>query len=234
MRNFVLRYLGCDDRRALEGDLKDVTLDSGDVLYEPHYPVEWIYFPQTAVLSVVTVMADGRTVESDTVGCESVVGVLAALGSSVSTSRTFTQIPGSATRISAARLRTHAEASGEFRRLLVRHALANLAQAHQSVACNALHTVNQRLCRWLLMSQDRTAKDIVELTHEYLATMVGVHRSTVTEALGDLAQANLIRTGRRHVEILDRPRMESVVCECYDAVRSNLQRLIGAAPEGAR
>jgi CRP-like cAMP-binding protein len=210
--------------------MKDVSLASGDILYEPTYPVDWVYFPQTAVLSVVTVMADGRTVESDTIGCESVVGALAALGGSVSTNRTFTQIPGSTTRIAASRIRHHAEVNARFRKLLVRHSLANLAQVHQSVACNALHSVNQRLCRWLLMSQERTAKDVIELTHEYLATMVGVHRTTVTEALGNLAEAELIRNDRRRIEILDRPGMETMACECYDTVRANLARLIGEAP----
>ena len=230
MRNFVLRALRSADRLTFESDMKDVSLASGDVLYEPNYPVEWVYFPQTSVLSVVTVMADGRTVESDTIGCESVVGALAALGGAVSTNRTFTQIPGAATRITATRLRHHAETNTEFRRLLVRHSLANLAQVHQSVACNALHSVNQRLCRWLLMSQDRTAQAVVELTHDYLATMVGVHRTTVTEALRNLAGANLIRNERRRIEIIDRPGMEALVCECYAAVRGNLYRLLGDSP----
>jgi CRP-like cAMP-binding protein len=227
MRNHVLLSLGSTDRLALESELKDVSLASGDVLYEPNYPVDWVYFPHTAVLSVVTVMADGRTVESDTIGCESVVGALAALGGSVSTSRTFTQIPGLTTRMAAGRLRHHAEISKGFRKLLVRHSLANLAQVHQSVACNALHTVNQRLCRWLLTSQDRTASNAIQLTHEYLATMVGVHRTTITEALGNLVEANLIQNHRRRVEIVDRPGMEALVCECYGAVRGHLERLIG-------
>jgi CRP-like cAMP-binding protein len=230
MRNIILNSLDSAERLELEDDLKEVVLASGDVLYEPHYPVAWVYFPETAVLSVVTVMADGRTVESDTVGFESVAGVLAALGSSVSTSRTFVQIPGLAFRISAVRLRQRAGANTEFRKLLVRHSLANLAQVHQAVACNALHNVTQRLCRWLLMSQDRTAKDVVELTHDYLATMVGVHRTTVTEALRNLAEANLIRNTPRRIEILDRPGMEALVCECYEVVRGNLMRLIGDTP----
>ncbi len=230
MRNFVLRSLASSVRLALEADLKDVSLASGDVLYEPHYPVDWVYFPHTAVLSVVTVMADGRTIESDTIGCESVVGALAALGGTVTTSRTFTQIPGLSTRMAASRLRHHAEINKAFYKLLVRHTLANLAQVHQSVACNALHDVGQRLCRWLLMSQDRTASDTIELTHEYLATMVGVHRTTVTEALRGLAEANLIRNDRRRIEIIDRPGMEALVCECYGVVRGNLVRLTGDAP----
>ena len=210
-----------------------VALASGDVLYEPDYAVDWVYFPNTAVLSVVTVMADGRTVESDTIGCESVVGVLAALGGSVSTSRTLTQIPGAAMRLSASRLRAQADVSSDLRRLLVRHSHANLAQAHQSVACNALHGVSQRLCRWLLMSQDRTAADAVELTQQYLATMVGVQRTTITQALRDLTTAQLIRQGRGRIYILDRAGMEARACECYQAVQADLERLVGLAPSAA-
>ncbi|MBV9996936.1 MAG: Crp/Fnr family transcriptional regulator [Caulobacteraceae bacterium] len=227
-RNYVLRAMGRADRRALEPHMQEIALGAGDILYEPGYPVEWVYFPDTAVLSVVTVMSDGRMVESDTVGCESVVGVLSALGASPSISRTFTQIGGDAIKLSAARLRRQGEESGALRRLLIRHAQANLAQAHQSVACNALHDLNQRLCRWLLMSQDRTAEMEVRLTQQYLATMLGVQRTTVTEALRQLATAGLISRGRGRIRLLDRPRLEAQVCECYEAVRANLGQLIGA------
>lgn len=233
VRNLVLGALARDDRLALEPHLQFVALASGDILYEPDYPVDWVYFPNTAVLSVVTVMANGRTVESDTVGYESVVGVLCALGGTRSVSRTFTQIPGMAVRLSAARLRRQADASASLRRLLIRHVQANLAQAHQSVACNALHELNERLCRWLLMSHDRTASDAVRLTQQYLATMLGVQRTTVTEALGELAARGLVRQGRGCIHILDRAGMEAVVCECYDAVRANLTSLIGDEPVNA-
>ncbi len=229
-RNYVLRALTGADQSALEPFAQTVALASGEVLYEPDYPVDWVYFPNTAVLSVVTVMVDGRTVESDTVGYESVVGVLNALGSCVAVNRTFTQIPGSVIRLSASRLRHQAARSAELRKLLMRHAQANLAQAHQSVACNALHGLNQRLCRWLLMSQDRTAEDGVRLTQQYLAAMLGVQRTTVTEALGELADAGMIRQGRGRIDILDRPRMLAESCECYDTVRANLEQLIGRDP----
>ncbi|MGI9169042.1 MAG: Crp/Fnr family transcriptional regulator, partial [Caulobacteraceae bacterium] len=138
-----------------------------------------------------------------------------------------TRILGVATKLSAATRGRSSDASPGFRRLLVRHSQANLAQAHQSVACNALHGVHQRLCRWLLMSQDRTARDGVELTHQYLATMVGVHRTTVTEALGDLAADKLVRPRRGRIDILDRARMEAQACECYGAVRATLEQLVG-------
>jgi CRP-like cAMP-binding protein len=229
-RNYVLRALSKADRDALEPHVQRVALVSGEVLYEPDYPVDWVYFPDTAVLSVVTVMVDGRTVESDTVGYESVVGVLNTLGSCIAVNRTFTQIPGWVVRISSARLRDQADRSGDLRQLLMRHAQANLAQAHQSVACNALHDLSQRLCRWLLMSQDRTAADGVQLTQQYLATMLGAQRTTVTEMLGALADRGLIRQGRGRIDILDRRRLMAESCECYDTVRANLEQLIGREP----
>jgi len=231
-RNLVLQALGAGDSGALEPYVQSLALASGEVLYEPDYPVDWVYFPSTAVLSVVTVMLDGRTVESDTVGYESVVGVLNALGGAPAVNRTFTQIPGLAIRIAAARLRQQADRSPDLRRLLMRHAQANLAQAHQSVACNALHDLNQRLCRWLLMSQDRTADDSVQLTQQYLATMLGVQRTTVTEALGGLAGQGLIRQRRGRIDILDRRRMQAISCECYATVRATVENLVGSDPAG--
>jgi CRP-like cAMP-binding protein len=229
-RNQLLRLISAADRDALAPHMQTVTLESGDILYEPDYAVEWVYFPVTAVLSVVTVMTDGRTVESDTVGFESVVGVLAALGGTPTVGRTFTQIAGEAIRVSAARLRRQADLSPSLRQLLIRHAYANLAQAHQSAACNALHDLEQRLCRWLLMSQDRTDSSLVRLTQQYLATMLGVQRTTVTHALRDLVEKGLVRQRRGCIEILDRLRIEALSCECYDAVQDNLRRLIGHAP----
>lgn len=226
-RNYVLRALSGADRDALEASAQELALVSGEVLYEPDYPVDWVYFPNTAVLSVVTVMSDGRTVESDTVGYESVVGVLNALGDCRAVNRTFAQVPGSVVRIAAARLRRQADQSPGLRRLLIRHAQANLAQAHQSVACNALHNLNQRLCRWLLMSQDRTATEEVHLTQAYLAIMLGVQRTTVTEALGELRDIGLIRQGRGRIDIVDRRRMLAAACECYGTVRANIEQLVG-------
>jgi CRP-like cAMP-binding protein len=233
-RNYLLRALAPADRTALEPGLGLSELASGEALYEPEYPVDWVWFPLTAVLSVVTVMHDGRTVESDTVGRESAVGILAAISSAVCTSRTFAQVPGHALRLSAARLRHQAEHSAGLRKLLMRHALANVAQAHQSVACNALHHVRARVCRWLLMTQDRTDSDIVRLTQQHLATMVGVQRTTVTELLRELADQGVVATHRGHIDILDRAGLEARVCECYGTIQNNFERLIGQAPVTAQ
>lgn len=214
------------DKSALEPDLRSVVLDAGDIQYEPGYPVEWVYFPSTAVLSVVTVMTDGRTVESDTIGYESAVGILSALGATPAVSRTLTQISGASLRIPAVSLRRQAAISIDLTKLLVRHAQADLAQAHQSVACNALHDVNQRLCRWLLLSADRTGEDLIPLTQQYLSTMLGVHRTTVTEAERALNSRGLVERFRGGIRILDRSLMEREVCECYAAVRANMELLL--------
>ena len=232
-RNYFLSALSRVDRTALEPGLTLQELASGEVLYEPEYPVDWVWFPVTAALSVVTVMRDGRAVESDTVGRESAVGILAAISNSVCTSRTFAQIPGRVLRLSATRLRRQANDSPDLRILLVRHALANLAQAHQSVACIALHDVRSRVSRWLLMSQDRCDSDTVRLTQQYLATMVGVQRTTITELLSELAGEGIVAKSRGRIDILDRARLEARVCECYRTVQANFERLIGEPPIGS-
>jgi CRP-like cAMP-binding protein len=226
--NHVLTVMSAADRAALAPHLQEVALSSGDVLVERGHRVTWVYFPLSAVVSVVTLMADGRAVESDTVGRESAVGLLCALGEPISVDRIFTQIAGRALRIPAARIRRQAEGSHTLHRLLIRHAQANLAQAHQSVACNALHDTGQRLARWLLMSQDRTGGDDIRLTHEFLATMLGVQRTTVTEALRALAARDLIRQERGVIHILDRAGLQAQVCECYEVLKGNLLQLIGA------
>ena len=233
-RNRLLNSLGARDRLALDPHLKLVALASGDVQFEPDRLVDRVYFPNTAVLSVVMVMADGRTVETDTIGFESAVGLIAALGSSMSVNRTFTQIPGTALALSASRLRQQVDASPPLRTLLLRHAQVNLAQAHQSVACNALHAVEQRLCRWLLASHDRTDRDAIELTQQFLATMVGVQRTTITQALRELTAAGLIKQGRGSIKILDRKGMMARTCECYGAVLAAMGRVIGEEPGAHR
>jgi CRP-like cAMP-binding protein len=229
-RNHILNNLPSRDVRLLDAAASVVSLMSGDVLFEPDALIERVYFPNTAVLSVVTIMEDGRAVESDTVGYESAVGLLEALASTRAISRTFTQIPGTAVSISAGRLRALADSDSALRTTLLRHAQANLAQAHQSVACNALHSVEQRLCRWLLASHDRTASDVIHITQQYLATMVGVQRTTVTQALQELSAAGLVRQGRGQVRVINRKGLEARACECHMALKSALNRLIGEAP----
>ena len=230
IRNAVLRSLQEADAAALSPHATSVSLASGQVLYEPGRPLEWIYFPLTSVLSIVNVMKDGRTVESDTVGCESVVGVLNALGSPITVNRTFVQIAGEAVRTPREVLAQQALSSPELMKLLIRHTQINLAKAHQSVACNALHPVIARLCRWLLLCHDRTGSDEIRLTQDYLATMLGVQRTTVTQAMTVLKTARLIDHRRGKIRVFDREGIEALACECYGVGQEQLKRLL---PDGA-
>ena len=225
-RNAVLRLLDRGDVAALLPYAEIVSLDSGDILYEPDQPLDWVYFPLTSVLSIVNVMRDGRTVESDTVGCESVVGILHALGSPVAINRTFVQIAGEAIRLPPDRLGRQALKNPRLLNLLIRHTQINLAQAHQSVACNALHPVTARLCRWLLLSHDRTGSDVIRLTQDYLATMLGVQRTTVTQAMSVLKAARLIDYRRGKISVFDRDGIEKQACECYAVGQEQLKRLM--------
>jgi CRP-like cAMP-binding protein len=200
------------------------------VLAEPGFDTQFAYFPVGMVMSVVTMMEDGQGVEVSTVGHESGYGLLHALGSSRSMDRVIVQIPGPGYRIAISRLKAAAAASVSLTNLMIRHVQADLVQTQQSVACNALHHVEARLCRWLLISQDRTRTGKVPLTQEYLSFMLGVQRTTVTGAARALQSAGLIRYVRGQIEVLDRAGLEEGACECYAAVREKQAHLLGHDP----
>jgi CRP-like cAMP-binding protein len=218
-RNLVLSALCAPDISILLPDLLEISVDRGQTLYEAGWPVEHAYFPSSAVLSSVTVMRDGRCVETATIGHESMVGMMPSLTRSMSSARVFVQIAGRALRLPAARLRAQAEASAHLRMVLNRHILASIRQTEQSVACNALHGSTARLARWLLTTADRTGSDGFALTQDYMAIMVGVQRSTVSLVASGLRTAGLIRYARGAVAILDRGGLEARACECYGVVR---------------
>jgi CRP-like cAMP-binding protein len=224
-RNYLLRALSADDLTALIPVMRELTLPAGQVLYAVGGPVEAVHFPSTAVLSVVTRMRDGRSVETATVGFESAVGLLPGLGHLPAPSGIFAQIGGAAISIPAAALRQRAIASPQFMQMVLRFAQSNASQADQSVACNALHNVVARLARWLLMTDDRVGNNMVPLTQEYLAVMVGVQRTTVSAAAAELKAAGLIRYVRGRIEIIDRPGLEDRACECYAVIHDVFSRL---------
>lgn len=210
--------------------MTEAVLSVGQVLYEPGSPVTGVYFPSSAVASVVTIMRDGRVVECASVGFESAVGLLPSISDDVSSNRTFVQIAGSAIRIPAKTLRDMAFARPTLMATVVRHAQANTAQSEQSVACNALHDLQPRLCRWLLVCHDRVDSDVMNLTQEYMAVMLGVQRSTVSIAASALREAGVISYSRGQVRLLDRKALERRACECYVAQQESLARLFGHSP----
>lgn len=217
--NHFLDSLGAEDRDALSPHVAAVTLERNQMLDEAGKPVSYIYLPVDCILSVLTVMKDGGQVESRTIGRESGYGLLQALGSTISYERTICQVAGRAWRLPLAALREAAHRSQDLRDAIVRHAQATLLQAAQSTACNTLHRAEHRLCRWLLLTQDRLQSDILPLTQEHLAIMLGVQRTTVTAVASQLQERGTIAYSRGKIRVLDRAALEACACECYDAIR---------------
>lgn len=232
-RNRVLSALAKADVAALLPDMMEVTWGPGELLYDVAGPVEAAHFPSSAGLSIVSVMANGVSVECATVGSESAVGLLPALSGGISSNRTFVQLAGSGISVPAAALRKRAAESPDLFDLLLRFAQVVIAQEEQSVACNALHATEPRLARWILLNSDRLATRVLPLTQDYLAIMLGVQRTTVSAAASQLRDEGLIRYSRGQLEILDRPSLERRSCECYDALRRLHARLLAPSGSGA-
>ena len=210
---------------ALSPSLRRVTLPHNQVVLHPGDEVQSVLFPETTVLSVITTMRDGRRIETATIGFESAVGIVPALTGQPIFSQVVAQIPGEALTLPASQLRSRVADHPALMQLMLKFVHSNINQAEQSTACNALHGVEARLARWLLMTSDRVQGDTIALTQEYLAVMVGVQRTTVTAACSDLKAAGVIHYTRGRIQIVDRPALEKRACECYAINRDNFMRL---------
>jgi CRP-like cAMP-binding protein len=207
--------------------LAPVTWKSGQVLYKARAAIDYAYFPVRGSASALTVMEDGSAIEVATIGNEGVVGVMVAIGAKTSPNKVIVQVPGDALRMKANVFADEVSREGPLRNLLLRYQSAFLTQVSYSVACNGLHPVRQRCCRWLLMTQDRVQDgDALPLTHEFLAMMLGVRRSTVTEVLKPLQDEGFIKSFRGKITIVDRAKMEAACCECYRQVNDEYDRLL--------
>lgn len=224
-QNQVLASLNADDRAALEPHLVRVDLEKGQVLTGQDQPVEAVYFPETADLANVMVFADGRAVETSTVGPEGVSGLAAFMAEAPCTWRIVVQIGGSGWKLAADVFRRQVEASPELlsRALQLTHDYQS--QAAQSAACNAIHEVTPRLARWLLLVQDRTNQTDIALTQGDLATLLGVQRTTINAAAAELRTAGAIGYRRGKVHIKDRSVLRNLTCSCYDAQRRRSEAL---------
>jgi CRP-like cAMP-binding protein len=217
------RFLGTlppHDFSLLGPHLRTVALERGAILHDVGEKIERVYFPQSGMVSLVAVMLDGSTVETATVG-RGIIGASAGLGARLAVSRAIVQLSGTATWISAAQFHAVANQSQAIRDLIVRCNDLLLGQVQQSLACNALHSLETRLCSWLLQTHDCTAGATMPLTQEFLGQILGVRRTTVTNAAQLLQNAGLIRYRRGHIQILDRAGLEDVSCECYAVARQN-------------
>jgi CRP-like cAMP-binding protein len=224
--NRLLAALDPDDFAPLAPLLELVELPRGKVLYEAGDTIHHAYFPHDSMVSLVTVMQDGETVETATFGCEGVLGFSSTLVTQQSFGRYVVQIPGTGSRIPVVRLREAFGVNPALRVLLLRYTEALLAQTFQTVACNAVHTVEARWCRWILSTRDRMNTDNLPLTHEFLAEMLGVQRSTVSLVTRTFQTAGLIKQGRGVITITDRAGLEEVACECYGTIRRSFERLL--------
>jgi CRP-like cAMP-binding protein len=229
-RNRLLRALSPAAYTALQPHLEPVEITAHQVLWPADGPIHGVYFPRTAVCSLLTPLADEAPVESATVGCEGLVGVPVVLGARTTHTQGITQVAGAAARVDAGRFRDWlaggAGADGALA-LFLRYAQVLLEQTAQSVACNRRHEMDERCARWLLATADRVGEDSFVLTHDFLAAMLGVRRASVTVAAGMLQEAGLIRYSRGRVTVLDRERLEEASCECYRVVRAQHERLLG-------
>jgi PAS domain S-box-containing protein len=217
--NSVLAALPRKDYRSLLAGLEQVTLNYGEVLYEPGEPIRHVYFPNDSVVSLLTTVEGHQALEVGLIGREGMVGISVALGVDVSSVRALVQGTGTAMRMNAARFRKELRKSQPFRGEVYRFTHAKLAQARQNAACNRFHMVKARLARWLLMTRDRVRSDQFLLTHEFLADMLGVRRVGVSLAAGALKRRKLISYTRGKITILDRKGLEAASCGCYEVVK---------------
>jgi CRP-like cAMP-binding protein len=230
--NRLLALLSDEERERLLPCMQRVSLESGESIQEAGKPISYAYFPLSCALSLVVTTADGSQVETATVGNEGMVDVSLLMGANESAVDTFAQIPGEALRMRRAALDGELDAGGAFPDVMRRYGEAYLSQVAQSAACNRLHPVEQRLCRWLLATHDRVGLDHLPLTQEFIATMLGVRRSTVSITTAVLEKAGYIRHARGSIDVLDRAGLEQGSCECYSVVRNKLERVL-CAPEAA-
>jgi CRP-like cAMP-binding protein len=225
-KNRLLVAIPQEDLERFFSDLHPVSLSLRQVLHEVGAPLDDVYFIEQGVASVLTNMADGSTIEVGMIGMEGMVGVPALLGGKTSVQKVIVQIPGTALRMNAALCKAAFDQSEAVRRVVLRFTEAVLNLSAQTAACNRLHSIEQRCARWLLMAIDRIQSDRMPLTHEFLASMLGVRRAGVTNIAGELQRSGLIRYHHGQLSIVDRDGLEANACECYRIDHDRLVRLL--------
>ena len=225
-QNHLLDALPRADRERLFPHLKLVTLPLGTVLYESGDAQRYIYFPIDAIVSLLYVLKDGASAEIAVVGNDGAIGIALIMGGATTTNRAIVQSGGTAYRLTKKRIEQEFARHGEMLHILLRYTQALLTQMAQTAVCNRHHSVDQQLCRWLLLSLDRLSSTRLNMTQELIANMLGVRREGVTEAAGKLQEAGVIEYRRGKITVLDRPRLESMSCECYEVVKKETDRLL--------
>lgn len=224
--NRLLAALPAADRRRLLPHLEPVTTALGQVIFESGMKLKHLYFPASGIVSLLYVMENGATAEIAVIGNEGAVGIALFMGGESTPSRAVAQSVGYGYRLKAAVLKTEFDQGGPLQHLLLRYTQALIAQMTQTAVCNRHHSLEQQLCRWLLLSLDRLPSNELKMTQELIANMLGVRREGVTEAAGRLQASGLIHYSRGRITVLDRPKLEKRVCECYAVVKKEMDRLL--------
>src|SRR6186713_263585 len=224
--NHILSALPDEERDRLFPHLSFVSMPLGKVLYESGETLKHIYFPTDSIVSLLYVMKDGASAEIAVVGNEGLVGISLFMGGETTPSRAVVQSAGRAYRLRAKVLKSEFEFGGALQHLLQRYTQALITQMAQTAVCNRHHSIEQQLCRWLLLSVDRLPSNELTMTQDLIANMLGVRREGVTASAGKLQEAGLIRYSRGRITILDRARLEKRVCECYAVVKKECDRLL--------
>ena len=228
--NHLLAALAPEERERIFPHLQLVDMPLGKVLYESGDTLRWVYFPADCIVSLLYVLIDGASAELSVVGNEGLIGIALFMGGETTPNRAIVQSSGHAYRLSGQRLKDEFHRNGALQGLLLRYTQALITQMAQTAVCNRHHSVDQQLCRWLLLSLDRLPSNELTMTQELIADMLGVRREGVTEAAGKLQRLGVIRYSRGHITVLDRPRLEQLSCECYAVVKRETDRLLPYVP----
>jgi len=227
-QNLLLSLLQPDSAARIYPHLQLVPLALGQVLYEPGDTMKTVFFPIDSIVSLLYVMESGASAEISVVGNEGMVGISLFMGGSSTPSRAVVQSAGQAYQLNSALLMAEFNRHGDMLLLLLRYTQALITQMAQTAVCNRHHTVDQQLCRWLLLSLDRLSDNNLSMTQELIANMLGVRREGVTEAAGKLQKLGVIKYMRGRITVLDRKRLEELSCECYQVVKTETDRLFAA------
>jgi CRP-like cAMP-binding protein len=225
-QNHLLAALTATERERLYPHLQLVPMPLGKVLYESGDVMRHVYFPTDSIISLLYVLEDGASAEISVVGNEGIIGVSLFMGGETTPSRAIVQSAGSAYRLIGQLLKEEFHRNGGMQLLLLRYTQALLTQMAQTAVCNRHHSVDQQLCRWLLLSLDRLVSNKLTMTQELIANMLGVRREGVTDAAGKLQKLGVIQYARGRITVLDRPKLEQLCCECYAVVKRETDRLL--------
>jgi len=229
-KNLLLDNLPADVRQRIQAKLIPVSLRHGEIIHKPGEKICDLYFPTTCMISVTVTMNDARTVEVGAIGSREVVGVNAFMGGSETTSSQYiVQLPGDAIKIATEPLVREFDRNTELRDVLLRYTQAFMAQISQNVACNRLHAIDRRFARWLLEVRDRVQRDDFPLTHVFIAQMLGVRRSSITDVAAKLKKQGIVDARRGRIIIMDFRALQDRSCECYQALKDEYDRLLGLA-----